>query len=97
MPGVFRITHPCYVMNGTHADAYRSDLTTFQSTILGFIKQGNFVASARSAYETIRAASPKERASLAVLGAEIIGFFTVGEIVGRRKLIGYRGEAGAHH
>jgi len=36
-------------------------------------------------------------ASGAVLGAELLGFFTVGEIIGRMKLVGYRGDTGAHH
>jgi len=34
---------------------------------------------------------------LGVIGAELLGFFTVGEMIGRMKLIGYRGETGAHH
>jgi len=33
-----------------------------------------------------------------VLVAECLGFFTVGEMIGRFKLIGYHGEvAAAHH
>lgn len=32
-----------------------------------------------------------------VLAAELLGFFTVGEMIGRMKLVGYRGETGAHH
>ncbi|KAL2023658.1 hypothetical protein VTK56DRAFT_1815 [Thermocarpiscus australiensis] len=32
-----------------------------------------------------------------VLLAECLGFFTVGEMIGRFKLIGYHGEAHAHH
>jgi F-type H+-transporting ATPase subunit g len=31
----------------------------------------------------------------AVVFAEVLGFFTVGEMIGRMKLIGYRGEV--HH
>jgi len=33
----------------------------------------------------------------AVVGAELLGFFTVGEMIGRFKLVGYRGDTGAHH
>lgn len=36
-------------------------------------------------------------ASGAVITAELLGFFTVGEIIGRMKLVGYRGDTGAHH
>lgn len=32
-----------------------------------------------------------------VVFAELLGFFTVGEIIGRAKLIGYHGEVGSHH
>ncbi|CAL3971148.1 hypothetical protein PZA11_007476 [Diplocarpon coronariae] len=32
----------------------------------------------------------------AVITAEVAGFFTVGEIIGRQKIVGYRGET-AHH
>lgn len=32
-----------------------------------------------------------------VVVAECLGFFTVGEMVGRFKLIGYHGDAGAAH
>lgn len=35
-------------------------------------------------------------ASGAVVFAEVLGFFTVGEILGRRKLVGYQGQT-AHH
>jgi F-type H+-transporting ATPase subunit g len=33
--------------------------------------------------------------SAGVIVAEVLGFFTVGEIIGRMKLVGYRGEV--HH
>jgi hypothetical protein len=32
-----------------------------------------------------------------VILAEVLGFFTVGEIIGRFKLVGYRGEKEEHH
>lgn len=32
-----------------------------------------------------------------VVAAECLGFFTAGEMIGRMKLIGYRGDTGAHH
>jgi F-type H+-transporting ATPase subunit g len=52
---------------------------------------------ARSAIVSVRSVSSKEVAAYGVLGAEILGFFTVGEIIGRRKLVGYRGNAPAQH
>ncbi|KAG5928433.1 hypothetical protein E4U42_000636 [Claviceps africana] len=32
-----------------------------------------------------------------VVAAECLGFFTVGEMIGRFKIVGYHGETGAHH
>lgn len=32
-----------------------------------------------------------------VVVAELLGFFTVGEMIGRMKIIGYHGDTGAHH
>ncbi len=39
----------------------------------------------------------QEMAAAAVVTAEVLGFFTVGEILGRFKLVGYRGEKEEHH
>jgi hypothetical protein len=36
-------------------------------------------------------------ATYGVIFAELLGFFTVGEMIGRFKLVGYRGEKEAHH
>ncbi|KAJ5682909.1 hypothetical protein N7462_006074 [Penicillium macrosclerotiorum] len=44
----------------------------------------------------VRNANAKEIALVGVTVAEVIGFFTVGEMVGRMNIVGYRGEA-AHH
>jgi F-type H+-transporting ATPase subunit g len=35
-------------------------------------------------------------AVIGVVAAELLGFFTIGEMVGRMKIVGYRGEK-AHH
>ncbi|KAJ5241505.1 uncharacterized protein N7469_003096 [Penicillium citrinum] len=45
----------------------------------------------------VRNASPKEMALAGVTAAEVLGFFTVGEIIGRFNLVGYRGEPEHHH
>ncbi|KAJ5925885.1 hypothetical protein N7454_007395 [Penicillium verhagenii] len=64
------------------------NLATFQSYFQPLIN--NFLARVRNA-------SPKELALAGVTAAEVIGFFTVGEMIGRWNLIGYRGEAASHH
>lgn len=39
----------------------------------------------------IRNMSSKDLVSIGVLAAEMLGFFTVGEMIGKFKVIGYRG------
>lgn len=39
----------------------------------------------------------QEMAVAGVVGAELLGFFTIGEIIGRFKLVGYRVEQEEHH
>jgi len=39
----------------------------------------------------IRKMSNQQMAAIGVIGAEVVGFFTVGEMIGRLKLVGYRG------
>lgn len=48
------------------------------------------LVSPRTVVESIRNASRAQLAQSGVIVAEIIGFFTIGEIIGRRKLVGYR-------
>jgi F-type H+-transporting ATPase subunit g len=46
----------------------------------------------------VRGMSNAQWASIGVVAAEVIGFFSVGEIIGRFKLIGYRAkEHGGEH
>ncbi|KAJ5204972.1 uncharacterized protein N7498_005851 [Penicillium cinerascens] len=45
----------------------------------------------------VRNASPKELALAGVTVAEVIGFFTVGEMIGRMNIVGYRGEPAHGH
>ena len=35
--------------------------------------------------------------SAGVVLAEVVGFFTVGEMIGRLKIVGYRGGHAEHH
>ncbi|OJD35399.1 atp synthase subunit g [Diplodia corticola] len=45
----------------------------------------------------VRNANRAELASAGVVAAEVLGFFTVGEMIGRMKIVGYRSSAPAHH
>jgi F-type H+-transporting ATPase subunit g len=41
----------------------------------------------------VRNASNKEYAAVGIIAAEVIGFFSVGEMLGRLKVVGYRSSA----
>lgn len=43
----------------------------------------------------IRNVNRQELISAAIITAEVLGFFTVGEMIGRLKLVGYHGDV--HH
>ncbi|KAI9817178.1 MAG: hypothetical protein M1827_001290 [Pycnora praestabilis] len=45
----------------------------------------------------IRSLNRESMVTVGVVFAEVLGFFTVGEMLGRFKLVGYRGEVGEHH
>lgn len=47
--------------------------------------------------DRIRNMNRQQLVTVGVVGAEILGFFTVGEMIGRMKLIGYRGDSHQHH
>lgn len=45
----------------------------------------------------LRGISNAQWASIGVVAAEVIGFFSVGEIIGRFKLVGYRAKEHGDH
>ncbi|KAE8355357.1 mitochondrial ATP synthase g subunit-domain-containing protein [Aspergillus coremiiformis] len=80
------------------------NLATFQSYFQPLInafrspaalKNANFISPANIAAR-IRGANKQEIALAGVTLAEVIGFFTVGEMVGRMNIVGYRGHP-EHH
>ena len=47
--------------------------------------------------QRVRNVNQAQLVSGGVIVAELLGFFTVGEMIGRWKLVGYKGDTGAHH
>ena len=47
----------------------------------------------------IRSVDRQQMIDASVIGAELLGFFTVGQMIGRMKLVGYHSDksAAAHH
>lgn len=82
---------------------YRS-LQTFQSyaqpLLSAFRKPSTLLTQSTTAAESllgrIRSMDNKQWASVGVIGAEVLGFFTVGEMIGRFKVVGYRSDK-EHH
>jgi F-type H+-transporting ATPase subunit g len=75
-------------------------LATFQSYFQPFISNPaalKNLPSPSSILARVRNASPKELAFAGVTAAEVIGFFTVGEMIGRMNIVGYRGEVAHAH
>ncbi|KAJ6160390.1 ATP synthase subunit G atp20 [Penicillium chermesinum] len=76
------------------------NLATFQSYFQPLINAASNPAtlknislpSPQNFLARVRNANAKEIAFVGVTAAEVIGFFTVGEIIGRFNLVGYRGE-----
>ncbi|EPE10187.1 atp synthase subunit g [Ophiostoma piceae UAMH 11346] len=74
--------------------------TAFESAYKQLQNPAKLIQSATSVVKSARSVTPTQLAAGGVLAAELLGFFTVGEIIGRFKLIGYRGPspaAAAHH
>jgi F-type H+-transporting ATPase subunit g len=65
------------------------------STLFSQATKGN--AAPTSLIEQARNLNSAQLAAGGVIVAELLGFFTVGEMIGRFKLVGYRGDTGAHH
>ncbi|KAL4880943.1 mitochondrial ATP synthase g subunit-domain-containing protein [Aspergillus karnatakaensis] len=79
------------------------NLATFQSyyqPLLNSLRNpaASSSVSPQSILARVRNADKKQLALAGVTAAEVIGFFTVGEIIGRFNIVGYRGEpAHGHH
>ena len=52
-------------------------------------------ANPETILSSIRNVNRRQMATVGLIFAEVLGFFTVGEMAGRMKLIGYHGEV--HH
>ncbi|CRG89514.1 mitochondrial F1F0-ATP synthase g subunit, putative [Talaromyces islandicus] len=78
---------------------YPPSIATFQSYFQPLINAvrnpstiKNLKFSPQGLLGRARGLSTKEWALVGVTTAEVIGFFTVGEIIGRRQIVGYQGE-----
>jgi F-type H+-transporting ATPase subunit g len=86
------------------ADKFIRSLSTFQTyfqPIINAIRNPstlkNFYFSPQSILARVWNLDKRELAFVGVTAAEVIGFFTVGEMIGRFKIVGYRGEPVHEH
>ncbi|KAJ4137532.1 uncharacterized protein FIESC28_03374 [Fusarium coffeatum] len=76
------------------------NMATFQTTYQNLIKSiqnRTIIQSSQNLVQQVKNIGPAQLAAGGVVAAEVLGFFTVGEIIGRFKLVGYRGEVSSHH
>lgn len=80
-------------------NAQHSPFTTFQTAFQNAWVQvqnpSQLIQKSTAFVKSARNLTPTQLTAGGVLAAEILGFFTVGEIVGRFKLVGYHGAAPA--
>lgn len=80
-------------MSPPKVDFFQSTWKSIYESALPTLKNVSF----KDALAKVRSLSSKEAASYGVIAAELVGFFTVGEIIGRRKIVGYRHKIESHH
>ncbi|KAI9171714.1 ATP synthase subunit [Paramyrothecium foliicola] len=69
----------------------------FYQNLWQSIQNRSILRSGQNFLQSVRGLSTAQLAAGGVILAECLGFFTVGEMIGRFKLVGYHGETGAHH
>ncbi|KAJ4164473.1 hypothetical protein LMH87_006146 [Akanthomyces muscarius] len=73
-------------------------MATFQTTYQNlWTRLQNRSISPQNIIQQVRSLGAPQLVAGGVVLAECLGFFTVGEIVGRFKLVGYHGEVASHH
>lgn len=70
---------------------------TYYQNILKSIQNRSILQSPQNLIAQARNLSNAQLAAGGVVLAECLGFFTVGEMIGRFKLVGYHGETASHH
>ncbi|KAG0645845.1 ATP synthase subunit [Hyphodiscus hymeniophilus] len=65
--------------------------------LLNQAEQTSANATPTGVLQQLRNINTQQAVAGGIIVAECLGFFTVGEMIGRFKLVGYRGDTGAHH
>lgn len=71
--------------------------TYWQNAIKRIQNPSSLLSQTGATLQSVRNVSRAQLVTAGVLVAELLGFFTVGEMIGRFKLIGYHGDSHAAH
>ncbi|KAM4058497.1 mitochondrial ATP synthase G subunit [Hirsutella rhossiliensis] len=70
---------------------------TYYQNLWRSVQNGSILQAPQNLLQQVRSLNTAHLATGGVVLAECLGFFTVGEMIGRFKIVGYRGEPGHHH
>ena len=72
---------------------------TYGQNLMNAIKNpsANTPSNPFQTLKQVRNMSSAQMATIGVVTAELLGFFTVGHMIGRMKLVGYRSTASSEH
>ncbi|KAK0383996.1 hypothetical protein NLU13_8085 [Sarocladium strictum] len=74
-----------------------ASIQTYYQNLWRSVQNGSILSAPQNLLNQARNLSTAQLASGGVVLAECIGFFTVGEMIGRMKIVGYHGETASHH
>ncbi|KAL2201740.1 mitochondrial F1F0-ATP synthase, subunit G [Sarocladium strictum] len=74
-----------------------ASIQTYYQNLWKSVQNGTILSAPQNLLNQARNLSTAQLATGGVVLAECVGFFTVGEMIGRMKLVGYHGETGSHH
>lgn len=77
-----------------------STIEVFQTThksLWQTIKSGYAKMDGAAIVQRVRNTSRADVANAGVVACELLGFWTVGEMIGKRKIVGYRHKVESHH
>ncbi|PNY24915.1 ATP synthase subunit g, mitochondrial [Tolypocladium capitatum] len=70
---------------------------TYYRNLWRSVQTGSIFQAPQNFIQQVRNLGTAQLATGGVIFAECLGFFTVGEMIGRFKLVGYHGEVSQHH
>jgi F-type H+-transporting ATPase subunit g len=74
-----------------------ASIQTYYQNLWRSVQNGSILSAPQNLLNQARNLSTAQLATGGVVLAECIGFFTVGEMIGRMKIVGYHGETASHH